>query len=682
MVELGQFALLLSLFLSSYAIVVDILGSWRRDAGLIKSGRNATISCLACLTVAMAVLWVLLIRSDFSVIYVAENTARLLPIQYKISALWAGSAGSLLLWLWMQVGFVVFVYCMGRSGRSRFSSHARTIANLVSVFFLIVMIYDTNPFATLPKTPADGMGLNPLLQHPAMVLHPPILFVGYAAFMIPFVWAFGWLKHREQVATPLLRRARNWALTAWLFLTAGIVLGAWWAYEELGWGGYWAWDPVENSSLMPWITGTALLHCFRTYKERSGISVWAMFLCLLTFSLCVFGRFLTKSGFVTSVHAFPDPGMSRFYIYLLAHVWVIAGVLLIRKFVGIGRTRIEPALKGHRFIVWGNWLFLLLTLVILVGTLFPRLCQALRWFLSLLMSNPPEIASIELEPSFFTKITSPAGIVMLLLIGLCPHLIRYGIDKGRRVVLGIVSAVAACVMWFVGCFEAGAAARESGAELSAGQWLLSGSPAIPVFILSGFMLVNLVADVIGYEVNLFRRRKAGTGGKHSLRWYGARIVHIGVAIMFIGIAGSGGYGKELEIAMRPGEKVDFEGYELTYDDMSADHGPNFTAVIAAVSVRVDGELITQLKPSQAVYTASGKRVPEIDVRRTLAGDLYMALTGMDVGSGLVNLKIMSKPLINWVWIGSMVMCVGAMMVILALCLPKGAVVANVGKDEE
>ena len=230
MVASGQFALLLALYLSGYAVFADIAGSWRRDSALVKSARNATVAGLLCLTVAMVALWVLLIRSDFSVVYVAENTSRKLPLAYKISAFWAGAAGSLLLWLWMQVAFAVVVWCIGERPNRYFAAHARAIVNFVSVFFLLIMINDRNPFETSAAPLADGAGLNPLLQHPAMVLHPPILFVGYAAFLAPFAWAYAWLKAPAgEGAAPMLKAIRNWTLTAWLFLTVGIVLGAWWA---------------------------------------------------------------------------------------------------------------------------------------------------------------------------------------------------------------------------------------------------------------------------------------------------------------------------------------------------------------------------------------------------------------------------------------------------------------------
>ena len=239
MADLGQFALRLGLFLSGYAILVDLLGSWRKRSELLRSGRNATLGCLLCLTVATVALWFLLVRGEFSVSYVAEHTSRALPLVYKLTALWAGASGSLLLWLWLQTGFVVLAFSRSGESHERFNGVARAAANLVAVFFFLVLIFDKDPFGLSVTTPRDGAGLNPLLQHPAMALHPPTLFVGYAAFAIPYAWTFAALKQADPRQSLLLfERARNWSLLAWGFLTIGIALGAWWAYEELGWGGY------------------------------------------------------------------------------------------------------------------------------------------------------------------------------------------------------------------------------------------------------------------------------------------------------------------------------------------------------------------------------------------------------------------------------------------------------------
>jgi cytochrome c-type biogenesis protein CcmF len=628
MADLGQFALRLGLFLSAYALLVDLLGAWRERPELRASGRNATMGCLLCLTVATVTLWGLLVRGDFAVAYVAEHTSRALPLVYKLTALWAGAAGSLLLWLWLQTGFVVVAFSKSDPESGRFCAVARAAANLVAVFFFLVLLFDKDPFHLSLATPRDGAGLNPLLQHPAMVLHPPTLFIGYAALAIPYAWTLAALRQSAPSAAPvLLNRARNWSVFGWLFLTLGIGLGAWWAYEELGWGGYWAWDPVENSSLMPWLTAVALLHCGRTYRAGARTATWFMVLAVVTFSLCVFGTFLTRYGLVSSVHAFPEPGLGLLFLVALVLIWVIAGVLfLIRSMGSYEHTTNAPTQgRGLRVILWNNWLMLLLTFVIFVGTLFP-------FFSGLLSAR-----QISLKSEYFTKITAPGGLVLLLLLGVCPHLMRHGLDRTWRTAGAIVTGIASVLIW-----------------------VLAGHLAVAYLVVCAFVAVNLAADFVQRY-----RRRASSSWSAGLRWYGARIVHIGVLLTFVGIAGSGGFDLEKQVALRPGERTQVGNYELTYHDLAARHGANFTAVTAEVSVHKGQRQIARLAPSLAFYNQSGKRTNEVDIRRTLASDLYVALTEVDSTSRLINLTIFLKPLINWIWIGSALMVLGTVLVLAA-----------------
>jgi cytochrome c-type biogenesis protein CcmF len=577
----------------------------------------------------MIVLWLLLIGGDFGVSYVAEHTSRALPIMYRISALWAGAGGSLLLWLWLQVGFVVLLFCRLDADKRIFAATARAAANVVSVFFLLVLVLDKNPFALSVIVPLDGAGLNPLLQHPAMALHPPTLFIGYAAFIIPFAWAFASLKeHGAQDGPGLFKQVRKWILSAWLFLTIGIVLGAWWAYEELGWGGYWAWDPVENSSLLPWLIATALLHCSRMYRSRTSIAVWLTVLSLLTFSLCIFGTFLTRYGLVSSVHAFPEPGLGILFLVLLVIIWIMAAILFWRSHRH-GDITLAVISSGHRFIAYNNWLMLLLTFVIFVGTLFP--------FLSGLFTQQ----KITLKPDYFTKITAPGGLILLLLLCVCPHLIRHGISKSWRTIGAALVAIIALV-----------------------TWLLTRKLAPLCFIICVFAILNLAGDFISrYLKN--RNRGDKSAPPLNLRFYGARIVHIGVVLAFIGIAGSGGYDIEQQAALKRNEKISVAGFDITFNGLRADHGSTFTAVTADLSVHRNDKLIAELHPSQAYYSRSDKRTSEVDIRRTLASDLYVALTQVDSSNELINLNVLVKPLINWIWIGSVVSVLGTILVLIS-----------------
>jgi cytochrome c-type biogenesis protein CcmF len=429
---------------------------------------------------------------------------------------------------------------------------------------------------------------------------------------------------------PMLKEARKWSLWAWLFLTIGIVLGAWWAYEELGWGGYWAWDPVENSSLMPWLIATALLHCFRTYKDRSPIATWTVLLSLATFSLCVFGTYLTRSGLIASVHAFPDPGLSYLFLILIAHIWIISTFLMIKKSL---RTNNEPhpSMKNTLlFIFINNWLLVILTFVIFIGTLFP--------FLSGLFTEN----KISLKPEYFDKITTPFGLALLLLITVCPHLIRAKLKKNWRTIGAVVIAAVAI-----------------------GAWIVTKAYTIPCFIICAFGLVNLIVDMIGYEMSFAKRAATSPNARRNFQWYGARIVHVGVVLTFLGLAGAGGYSVEKFAAIVPGETAEIGNFKLEYKQMTAEHGPNFTAVAAEIEVYRDDKMLTTLTPSKAFY-GSGKPVSEVSIRRTLGGDLYTALTEADNSTKMINLRMLIKPLINWVWIGSILSVIGAMVVLASL----------------
>jgi len=616
--------LILALFLAGYAIIVELLGIWRKRPVLNKSAANAGLACWLCLTVASAVLLVALVRGDFSIRYVAEHTSRALPLLYRISAFWAGAAGSLLLWLWLQTGFILAALFRVQKSQGLFIAVGRAVGNFLSAFFLVILIVDKSPFALSSPVPADGAGLNPLLQHPAMALHPPTLFAGYAGLAIPFLWAFAVLATGRQHSCPLLVQVRKWTLIAWLFLTTGIALGAWWAYEELGWGGYWAWDPVENSSLLPWLTATALLHCFRTYRSASPIATWLVVLCLLTYSLCIFGTFLTRYGLVSSVHAFPEPGFGILFMVLLAILWATAAVMLwgrsSQRSSG-GQVRLNTA---ARLIVINNWLMVLLVIVILVGTLFP-------FFSGILTGH-----KISLKSDYFTKITSLPGLLLLFLLGLCPHLWIYGLNRNWRTIGAVISAAAAV-----------------------GGWLLAGTLAVPYFIICGFASVNIAAD--------FSKRL-----KRTLHWYGTRLTHAGVVLIFIGIAGSGAYEIAKEAALKPHQTVSVGSYDFHFANIEADHGPNFTAVTARIEVRRNKELIATLKPSQAYYHDSNKQTSEVDIKRSLAGDIYVALTAVDKSNGLINLRVLIKPFINWIWIGSAAMVLGAVMVIVSYAKQRAA----------
>jgi len=618
MATLGSLVLIIAGCFGVLAVLADLQGLRRRSLGGL--ARAATAGAAVCVAVASVLLCVALVRCDFSIAYVAAHTSRQLPLIYKISAFWAGAAGSLLFWTLLQAAFVNYAFCRIGPDEDSFNSAARASANFVNVFFIVIMLADKNPFARDVLVPQDGAGLNPLLQHPAMALHPPTLFAGYAAFAVSFAWSFAVLAlGGESESRRLVHTARRWALFAWLFLTVGIGLGSWWAYEELGWGGYWGWDPVENSSLMPWLAATALVHCFRFYSQGASVATWAKVLCILTYSLCIFGTFLTRYGLVSSVHAFPEPGLGILFLVLLVLIWAAAAVFFWRT-----SRRKKTVVAGCRsrwpkFVILNNWLMMLLAAVIFAGTIFP--------FFSGLVSS----RTVTLKPEYFTKITAVPGLAVLLLMSVCASLIRQNRCKSRRIVAAVSASAAAVILW-----------------------LLTGKLALSCFILCGFAFLNMSVDM-----------RAGGG----LKRYAVMLVHLGVVLVFLGIAGSGGYGITETAVLRPSEKLSIGNFELAYENLRADHRAHVVLVTADVSARRGGQPVVELAPAQAFYSGQ-RRTSEVDIHRTLLYDLYVALVDLEVHTGAINLLVSVKPLINWIWIGISLSVLGAVLAFGALARQK------------
>ncbi len=643
MADLGQFALVLALFLAGYGVLADGLGLLRKQRMLLHSGRNALAASWLCLSVAVVMLLIAMVQCDFSLKYVYENCSRDLPFAYRISALWAGSAGSLLFWLWLQSSMAGWVFCRGNASGENFAALARLGCQVVSVFFLVAMIFDRNPFEVAAAAQADGIGLNPLLQHPAMVLHPPLLFMGYAGYIVPCAWALAALAFKDHPAgTPYFSQSRNWMLWAWIYLSIGIALGAWWAYEELGWGGFWAWDPVENASLMPWFTGTALLHCYNRYKPGSALAKWLIVMCVVTYCLCVFGTFLTRYGLVSSVHAFPDPGLGILFFYLIILIGLVTAILFWRK------RRHEPAwgkaeaLRGDWIKTTTNWLLVLLMFLVFVGTLFP-------FFSGLVSQN-----KITLQPEYFTRITGPFGLFLLLLVGICPHLLSFRLARHWRTI-GAATVLA----------------------VSIGLWAVTRALTLPCLIISGFVGLNLLADLFWPDEWARLKQMGGSRFRKPLRWYGARLSHLGVVLIFCGFAGAGGYDTEEKVALHPKESTTVGNFTIQLEALTMDHADGKITRTAHLAVSRQTKSLRMFSPSLVWHQRRDQTTSEVDVHRSLAGDLYLALLAVDQQKQLINLRVLIKPLINWMWAGCIIMVGGAGLVLLSWYVNKPPVAVSV-----
>ena len=630
MSELGQFALRLGLFLSGYAILADLLGRWRNRDELLVSARNATIGCLLCLTVAAAALWALLVRGDFAVSYVAEHTARALPLVYKLTAFWAGASGSLLLWLWLQTAFIVFAFSRCSGGLERFCAGARAAANFVAVFFFLVLIFDKDPFGASVTTPADGAGLNPLLQHPAMVLHPPALFLGYAAFAVPYAWAFSTLKREDSSGAPVLfDRARNWSLFAWVFLTIGIGLGAWWAYEELGWGGYWAWDPVENASLLPWLVAVAALHAIAGMSAKGGtdkFKLWSIVLAPVPFILCLVATFVTRSGFLSSVHSFGQSPMSlalSVFIGCCFLLWLACIVRACR--CPATRSWRVPSRKSAFHLDKAEILscavvtLVLAAVIIGVATFWPVIWRIIKG----------SEAGFVPTSAFYNDVISVAGIVWAFLVGLA------GLSDLPRARRGLTIKV-------LGCCAMGLLCSGSVYRLGGHRLLISLACGICAFSFVAIFLKLL------HRLKI-RARVAG------------EIAHLGLLVLVVAIGFSWGE-RSVQTLVTKGGKVVLGDYEFIYDSFAHKMSDGVTQAGPVIVVK-NKDLQKRLWPHTNLYPGNRGReqsASEVAVHTRLSEDIYVSFDGVGQGGGvIITAKI--KPFMLWLWLAAVLVIAGAAM---------------------
>ena len=631
---LGYGAIALTFLASLYVTIAALIALRRRNDALLESVRNGIWFGVACATVALGLLLVALLARDYGIQYVHEHTSNQLPIGYTLAALWAGQEGSLLLWLWLVSLAPVLqtrhlLAQRGQRGPAAIVATAGTQA-----FLALVLLAVANPFALSPTVPAEGQGLNPLLQNFWMTIHPPVVFAGYAAYTMPFALAIGALVSRQLDESWLLA-VRRWALLAWGLLSAGIIMGAWWAYLELGWGGYWGWDPVENSSLVPWLTGTALLHSLMMQRRRGVFRRWNLWLIVLTFLLCFFATFVTRSGIISSVHAF---GQSPVGYYFLAFI-----ILCFAAFIGLFLSRREeisersdphPLLSRESGLLATNLLFIGTAGVILLGTLFPTLATLVQG------------RQAALDVSFYERTAGPLGQVIVLLLGICPWL-NWGGGAGRTLakrllppmVVGMATAALLVALGY----------REPLALLS--------------FATCGFVITSIASTF--YRDIVARQRAtqegwlqatANVAAKSRVR-YGAYGVHLGVVLMVMGITGSSVYSTEIQAAVAEGERLEVQGYTLVYKQLLTDDSPLRQRTMAVLDVTRGGRKIATLSPSKEYFWNTEQWVTEVAIRSTLQEDLYVILAGVEQ-DGLASFRVLVKPLVVWLWIGGAMLLIG------------------------
>lgn len=632
--ELGHFALVLALCLSFALFVLPMLGAHYGNTILMHTGRSLSAGFFVFVSIAFFCLSYAFAHDDFSVKYVASNSNSLLPYYYKLCAVWGGHEGSLLLWIFMLSGWTFAVAIFSKSLPLDMQARVLSVLGFIAVGFLLFMLITSNPFdRILPIPPQDGSDLNPLLQDPGFVIHPPVLYMGYVGFSVCFAFAIAALL-AGRLDSAWARWSRPWATMAWGFLSVGIALGSWWAYYELGWGGWWFWDPVENASFMPWLVGTALIHSLAVTEKRSLFKSWTILLAIFAFSLSLLGTFLVRSGVLTSVHAFAnDPERG---IFVLGFLFVIVGGSLtlyalrapvVKSEIGFNWLSRETLLLGN------NILLCVVMVTVLLGTLYPLIADALHW------------GKISVGPPYFNYFFLPLMGILCLLMALGP------VANWKRTSLQQMFALL-WKPWVLSLLFALAFPLMYGAEYKM-------SAVVAVFLAS-WIASSLVADVI----HRLRNAESVVLGlkKLGLSYYAMVIAHLGIAVTLIGISLTSIYSIERDLRMEEHQSVDLEGYRFTLQSLQKVKGPNYMADEAYITVSHNGKALDDMRPQKRRYIARGNMMTEVALDAGLFRDIYVAM-GEPLADNAWAMRVHVKPFVRWIWLGALMMALGSCLAV-------------------
>ncbi len=666
MPEFGSFSLLLALVLATYTLVIGAISLWRSrkeirgtsdqvtSSRLQETARRAGIaSFIAVSCAAFALIWAAF-TNDYSLSYILHHTNRTLAPAYKFSALWSGQEGSLLLWAWLLATYG-FVLRIRHKVDVRLSAYASTILASVQVFFLSVLIFAAPPFAIEPgPLAANGFGLNPLLQYPEMVIHPPMLYLGYVGFTVPFAFALGALMMRYP-GEKWIHITRRWTMVTWLFLTCGIFLGAHWAYSVLGWGGYWGWDPVENASLMPWLTGTAFLHSVMMQEKRGMMKSWNVWLIFSTFLLTLLGTLLTRAGLVSSVHAFAQSSIGNWFVTFMCIVLAVCLFTFFKQRDHLkSENRLESLVSRESSFLFNNMILLVACITVLVGTLFPVLSEYVQG------------TKTTMGPLYYNRINIPVGLFLLFLTGLGP-LLAWRATSLRTIRRNFVLPGMAFIVTLLGLMVGGIRPWSAGdAWQSVFFSLLAFSLAAGVVtaILSEFLRGANVVRVQSGKNLLFA---AGTLIRRNTRRYGGYLVHFGIVVMFIGIAG-GAFNQSHEQEMTYGDSMQMGPYKLVCQSYTQDSTPNYDTDYALLDVYKNGKKIKQMAPERRFYFASQTNSTVVALHSTALSDLYVIFEGRNPDTDRPTIKVFLNPLISWIWIGVLIVVIGTLFALVPSAL--------------
>ena len=638
--EVGRYTLIAAAILSGYSVLASVLGARWRRADVVESAERAVVGILFLVVFASGILVHALATSNFSFEYVAQYTSTTLPIQYKITAFWGGQAGSLLFWLLILIGYTTVALLQNQNRNRKLMPFVTASLTGTCLFFLILLIFAADPFKQLSPVPLEGQSLNPLLQNYWMVSHPPALYLGYVGMSVPFAFAMAALI-TAKLDTGWIKAIRKWTLFAWLFLTVGILQGSYWAYIELGWGGYWAWDPVENASLMPWLASTAFLHSVMVQEKKGMLKIWNMVLVLIAFSLSIFGTFLTRSGVVSSVHSFAQSPIGNYFIaFMVIQVGVSVFFLLKRKEDLAPEAKLESFISRESSFLFNNIFFLVICTAVLCGTVFPILSELVTG------------SKVTVSAPFFNKVVMPFAIGLVLLAGICPLIAwrRASIKNLKRnfLVPGVISSAATFMIAILGVHH----------------WL-----TLVFFFCGMFVLVTVYTEFNkGTKARMAMVHEAPPAALWNLvqrnkRRYGGFIIHAGVALLFIGIAASSFYQLEKEVTVKPNNSFAIGAYTLRFDRIDFLADPHKELWRAHIEVFKGDKQVGTLHPERHFYKNSDQPTTEVAIRPFWNEDLYMILVGPDE-SGAGIFKVYVNPFVGLIWKGGIIIALGSLLVLM------------------
>lgn len=637
--DLGFTAVLLALLASLFTIGAAWYGKQKDDIRWVMSARNATIATFPLLLLAAGLLITLLVTGDFSIEYVWRVSSIDMPEYLKVTAMWGGQAGSLLLWNVVLAGFTAVAMAKQWHDHKEIMPYALIIASLTQIFFLTLTIFLENPFARLEAIPPNGNGLNPLLRHPGMIIHPPMLYIGYVGFVVPYIFAMAALMSGK-LDESWIKTTRRWTLISWLFLSLGIILGGRWAYDVLGWGGYWAWDPVENASFMPWLAGTAFLHSSIIQEKQKMFKVWNMSLIILTYLLVIYGTFIVRSGVISSVHSFAQSGVGPWFFGFFAFMMILSVYWVVKRIDDLkSKNSLDSFLSREAAFLLNNFLFLTILVIIFILTNFPIITE--------IITNERSFVG----PPVYEQALAPLFGLLVLLMGVAPLTMWYRTSP-ERIGMPLRWPALASTIFVIGLLVAGI--RQYGGLV--GIWVITFSAILTIleFWKGTRARMRKGEPIWAAFSNLIARDR---------RRYGGYWIHLGVIIMAFGIVGVEIFQQETQIQLQQGESMSLGRYEMQFMGMSEFAGPDDLIITqATVDVYENGTYVTTLNPRTELYTRTQQPMTIPSSRSTIFDDFYVLVVNWEgVSATAATFRVFLNPLINWVWAGGFVFVIGTMI---------------------